>query len=118
MLPDVDTLVDATAAGVVTLASQATELHARAWAAGPASVTVDDGSRIALTDDAKGVTVTWTPGVLARNLTIDVDVRPRTGGSPAVTTVEGVSGAPPTHVVIADGHARFILNGLAVARIR
>jgi hypothetical protein len=80
---------------------------------------VDDGSRIALTDDAKGVTVTWTPGVLARNLTIDVDVRSRTGGSPDLTTVEGVSGAPPTgSVTVTNGHANFTLNGPAVARIR
>jgi hypothetical protein len=118
MLPsDVDTLVSATAPGVVTLASRATELQARAWAGGPASVTVDDGSRIALTDDAKGVTITWAPGVLARTLTIDVDVRARTGGSPALTTVEGVSGAPPTGN-IANGHAQVVLNGPAVARIR
>ncbi|HTQ45705.1 MAG TPA: TIM-barrel domain-containing protein [Polyangiaceae bacterium] len=115
--PDVDTLVSATAPGVVTLASRATELQARAWAAGPASVTVDDGSRIALTDDAKGVTITWAPGVLARTLTIDVDVRDRTGGSPALTTVEGVSGAPPAGS-IANGHAHVTLNGPAVARIR
>jgi hypothetical protein len=115
--PDVDTLVDATQPGVVTLASRATELQARAWAAGPASVRVDDGSRIDLTDDAKGVTITWTPGVLARNLTIDVDLRARTGGSPALTTVEGVSGAPPTGN-IANGHARITLTGPAVARLR
>lgn len=118
MLPsDIDTLVGATAPGVVTLASQATELQARAWAAGPASVTVDDGSRIAIADDASGVTVTWAPGVLARKLTIDVDVRTRTGGSPAVTTVEGVSGAPPTWK-LAGGHAVLVLTGPAVARIR
>jgi hypothetical protein len=103
----------------VTLASLATELEARAWVAGPASVTVDDGSRIALTDDAKGVTITWTPGVLARNLTIDVDVRTRTGGSPALTMVEGVSGAPPAgNLAVTNGRAHFTLNGPAVARIQ
>lgn len=118
MLPsDVDTLVDATAAGVVTLASRATQLEARAWVAGPASVTVDDGSRIALTDDATGVTIAWTPGVLARTLTIDVDLRARTGGSPALSTVEGVSGAPPAGAV-SNGHAQVTLSGAAVARVR
>lgn len=115
--PGIDTLVGATAAGVVTLASQATELQARSWVAGPASVTVDDGSRIALTDDAQGVTITWTPGVLARNLAIDVDLRARTGGPPGLTTVGGVSGAAPAGTV-ANGHARLTLTGASVARIR
>jgi alpha-D-xyloside xylohydrolase len=118
MLPSgIDTLVDASVPGVVTLASSAAELQARAWAAGPASVTVDDGSRIAIADDAGGVTITWTPGVLARKLTIDVDVRERTGGSPAVTTVDGVSGAAPTWK-LANGHAYVTLTGPSVARIR
>ncbi|HEX8792168.1 MAG TPA: TIM-barrel domain-containing protein [Polyangiaceae bacterium] len=118
MLPsNIDTLVGATAPGVVTLASLATDLEARAWVAGPASVTVDDGSRIALTDDAMGVTIAWTPGVLARNLTIDVDLRARTGGPPALTTVEGVSGAPPSGK-FANGHAQVTLTGRSVARVR
>jgi hypothetical protein len=117
MLPSgVDTLVDATVTGVVTLASKATQLAARAWVAGPASVTVDDGSRIALADDASGVTIAWTPGVLARTLTIDVDLQARTGGPPALTAVQGVSGAPPTGSV-SNGHAVVTLTGPAVARV-
>ncbi len=115
--PGIDTLVGATAAGVVTLATQAAELQARAWVAGPASVTVDDGSRIALTDDAKGVTIAWTPGVLARKLAIDIDLRARTGGPPALTTIEGISGAMPAGS-ISNGHARVTLTGPSVARVR
>ena len=88
MLPaDIDTLIDATVPGVVTLASRATEMLARAWAGGTSSVTLDDGSRIQVTDAASGVTVRWSPGKSARNLTLDLDTRTHAGG--AVTTVAG-----------------------------
>jgi alpha-D-xyloside xylohydrolase len=95
MLPaGIDTLVDATAPGVVTLASMATEMQARSWARGPSSVVLDDGAAIVVTDDATGITVAWTPGGSAQNLTIDVDVRERMGTGGAVGTVATLSGAP------------------------
>jgi alpha-glucosidase (family GH31 glycosyl hydrolase) len=94
MLPSgIDTLVDATAPGVVTLASRASELEARAWARGASSVVVDDGSEIDVADDASGVTVTWKPGSAARDLTVDVDTRARTGATGAASTVDTLSGA-------------------------
>ena len=95
--PGIDTLVNATEPGVVTLASRSSEIAARAWPSGPATVTLDDGSRIDVADAASGITVTWTPGGPAgdsvTNLTIDVDTRVRTGATAAVTTVTGASGA-------------------------
>lgn len=100
MLPDgIDTLVPAASPGIVTLAQMASEMHARAWpmgASGP--VILDDEATIAVTDDDHGVTVTWTPGQSARNLTIDVDVRERTGTSGPVSTVTTATGTPLTPV--------------------
>jgi alpha-glucosidase (family GH31 glycosyl hydrolase) len=121
--PGIDTLVDATAPGVVTLASRATELWARSWASGPASVTTDDGSTIGITDDATGVTVAWAPGTSAHNLTIDVDTRARTGAMGAVKTVESLSGAPlvamssAAEVQASTGGAWAIVGGHAYVRI-
>jgi hypothetical protein len=94
MLPaGIDTLVEATAPGVVTLASQAADMRARAWPSGSASVALDDGGRLDVADDAGGVTVTWTPGASAVNLTADLDLRVRPGGA-ALTAVDTLSGAP------------------------
>jgi len=85
--------VDATAPGVVTLASMAAEMTARAWPMGPPSrVQLDDEATIVVTDDPDGILVTWTPGASARNLTIDVDVRERTGSSGDVSAVTTLSG--------------------------
>jgi len=100
MLPSgIDTLGDATEPGVVTLASRATEMTARAWASGSATVTLDDGSRIDVADGAAGITVTWTPAAPSSptayspvNLTLDVDTRTRAGGSGPLTTVTSASG--------------------------
>ena len=93
MLPDgIDTLVEANAPGVVTLASLGTEMRARAWPAGTASVVLDDASVIDVTDDAGGVTVSWESSGVVTNLTIDVDVRVRTGSSAPVTRVDTLSG--------------------------
>jgi len=118
MLPaGIDTLVEASAPGVVTLASRAGEMQARAWAMGPSSVVLDDASRIDVTDDAQGVTVTWAPGATARQLTIDVDLRERTGSNGTPSTVETVSGTPlgSGSVDAASGHAtlRFVAAGSA-----
>jgi alpha-D-xyloside xylohydrolase len=99
MLPaNIDTLVEASAPGVVTLASQAAEMQARAWANGASSVVLDDGAAIAVNDGADGVTVTWTQGASATNLTIDVDLRVRSGGGSVtpvtVATLAGGTLAP------------------------
>jgi alpha-D-xyloside xylohydrolase len=134
MLPDgIDTLVDSAAPGVVTLASMAAELRARAWANGRASAVVDDGARIDVTDDAAGVGVRWAPGAAAANLTIDVDLRVRAAGGVG-TAVETVDGAPLAAAPGADavrssttpawfidsssGHAwlRFVGGGSALVR--
>ncbi|MGD0524867.1 MAG: TIM-barrel domain-containing protein [Polyangiaceae bacterium] len=93
MLPaDIDTLVEASAPGVVTLASQAAEMQGRAWAMGASSVVLDDGAAIAVSDAADGVTVTWTAGASATNLTLDVDLRVRSGGASDSATVATLAG--------------------------
>ena len=134
MLPDgIDTLVDATAPGVVTLVSQAAEMRARAWPAGAASATLDDGARIDVADDAGGVTVTWTPGASASRLGIDLDLRVRPAGS-ALATVDTLSGpvlapagdpagveaagAPSWAIDAAAGHAHLRFVGPGSARVR
>jgi alpha-D-xyloside xylohydrolase len=96
MLPaNIDTLVEASAPGVVTLASQAAEMRARAWAMGASSVVLDDGAAIAVDDGAGGVTVTWTEGSSATNLTIDLDLRVRSGpGGATIGSVDTLKGAP------------------------
>jgi alpha-glucosidase (family GH31 glycosyl hydrolase) len=99
MLPaDIDTLVEASAPGVVTLASQAAEMQGRAWAMGASSVVLDDGAAIAVSDTSAGVVVTWTRGASAANLTLDVDLRVRSAGtapaSPTVVTLSGATLAP------------------------
>jgi len=125
--PGIDTLVNATEPGVVTLASRSAEIAARSWASGPASVTLDDGSRIDVADAASGITVTWTPGgpagASATNLTIDVDTRARLGGSGAVTTVVAASGGPiapvssQQAVAQSAGGAWAIVGGHAYVRL-
>jgi alpha-D-xyloside xylohydrolase len=93
MLPDgIDTLVDATAPGVVPLAAAKAEMRARAWPAGTSSVVLDDGSSIVIEDGSGGVTVTWESSGVVRNLTVDVDVRTRTGSSGPIEGVTTVSG--------------------------
>lgn len=95
MLPEgIDTLVDATAPGVVSLASRKTEMAARAWPSGTSSVVLDDGSAIVVQDGSAGVTVSWEPSGLVQNLTIDVDIRMKTGSSASIQGVSTVSGAP------------------------
>jgi alpha-D-xyloside xylohydrolase len=85
MLPaNIDTLVEASAPGVVTLASQVAEMQGRAWAMGASSVVLDDGAAIAVSDAADGVTVTWTEGASVANLTLDVDLRVRSGSSGSI----------------------------------
>jgi alpha-D-xyloside xylohydrolase len=127
--PGIDTLGDATEPGVVTLASMASEMTARAWASGSATVTLDDGSRIDVVDGATGITVTWAPGSSATNLTIDVDTR--TGASGAVTIVTSASGGALTALTseqavaqsskgawaIVAGHAYLRLVGAGSATI-
>jgi alpha-D-xyloside xylohydrolase len=99
MLPDgIDTLVDATAPGVVTLASQAAHVEARAWAMGSRSVVLDDGSSISVDDGANGVTLAWAPGTSARDLFVDIDVRVRGMSGSPVTSVATLSGAPLAQV--------------------
>ena len=130
MLPaDIDTLVDATAPGVVTLASRATEMLARAWAGGAASVILDDGSQIHVTDGTSGVTVQWSPGRSARSLTLDLDTRTRSRGV-SVTRVDGqgtslVLASSPAAVqassrsawAVAGGHAWIRLVGAGAANV-
>jgi alpha-glucosidase (family GH31 glycosyl hydrolase) len=95
LLPDgIDTLVEASAPGVVPLSSQAAELRARAWPAGTSNVVLDDGSSILVEDGPDGVTVTWESSGVVRNLTVDVDVRTRTGSTAPVGGVTTVTGAP------------------------
>jgi alpha-D-xyloside xylohydrolase len=95
MLPaGIDTLVEASAPGVVTLASQIAEMQGRAWAMGTSSVILDDGSAITVNDAASGITVGWTQGTSVANLTLDLDVRERTGASgPLSGAVDTLSGA-------------------------
>ena len=130
--PRIDTLVDASEAGVVTLASMAKEMTARAWPSGPASVTLDGGSRIDMDDAASGITVTWTPLLTLSNLTLDVDTRVRTGTSGPVTTVTSASGGTLTKLAsqaavaqsstsawaLAGGHAYVRLVGAGRVTIR
>jgi alpha-glucosidase (family GH31 glycosyl hydrolase) len=108
--PGIDTLVDASAPGVVTLASQAREMRARAWAsnsgtapAGDSAVALDDGASIDVSDVGGQVTVTWQPGATATNLTIDVDLRTSARGAVAGTTVDTLSG--PSLVQASDASA-------------
>jgi hypothetical protein len=121
--PGIDTLGDATEPGVVTLASRATEMTARAWPSGPASVTLDDGSRIDVGDGAGGITVTWTPLRTAVNLTIDVDTRVRTGTTGPVTSVTATSGealaklASASAVAQSSAGAWAIVGGHAYVRL-
>ncbi len=90
MYPDgIDTLVDATEPGTVTLASRRAEAEARAWVMGAARTTFDDGAAIAIDDGAQGIGVAWTPGSARTMLTIDVDVRARMGATGAITMVDG-----------------------------
>lgn len=90
MFPDgIDTLVDATEPGVVTLAARRAEAEARAWVMGAARTTLDDGASIAIDDGAQGVGVVWAPGSTRTMLTIDVDVRARIGATGAITAVDG-----------------------------
>jgi len=102
MLPaNIDTLVEASAPGVVTLASQVAEMQGRAWAMGASSVVLDDGAAIAVNDAADGVTVTWTQGASVTNLTLDVDLRVRTGTSgPIPGAVDTLTG--PALVAVAS----------------
>lgn len=124
MLPaGIDTLVEATEPGVVTLASMAKEMTARAWPSGPASVTLDDGSRIDVADTSAGITVTWTPLLTLANLTMDVDTRVRTGTSGPVTSVTSASGGALTKlgsqaaVAQSSGGAWAIVGGHAYVRM-
>ncbi len=130
--PDIDTLVDATSPGVVTLASRASEVLARAWAAGTSQIALDDGARIELSDGAQGVTVSWTAGSSAHDLTLDVDTRVRGSGGAAVTTAQGlggttlaaaasvgaVQGASSPAWAVAGGHAWLRLPGSGKAVLR
>ena len=127
-------VVEATEPGVVTLASQASEIAARAWPRGASTVTLDDASRIDVADGSAGITVTWTPGgpaaTSATNLTIDVDTRVRTGAPGPVTQVSGtgfgaalssetaVAGASGNAWALAGGHAYVRLVGAGSATIR
>ena len=102
MLPaGIDTLVEATAPGVVTLASQVAEMQGRAWAMGASSVILDDGSAITVNDAGNGITVGWTQGTSVANLTLDLDVRERTGSSGSLSgTVDTLTG--PTLAAVAS----------------
>jgi alpha-D-xyloside xylohydrolase len=94
MLPQgIDTLVAATAPGVVTLASQAAEMRARAWATAAASVILDDGAAITVLDAADGVHVSWSRGASATNLTLDLDLRTSAAGT-SLHAVDTLSGVP------------------------
>jgi alpha-glucosidase (family GH31 glycosyl hydrolase) len=135
MLPVwIDTLVEASAPGVVTLASQAAEMRARAWPSGDSSVVLDDGSQIEVSDDGTGVTVTWQAGASASRLTIDVDLRTSAGGAGAATTVDTLSGTalapvsdasavqassvPAWSFDAGSGHAWVRFMGAGSARLR
>jgi alpha-glucosidase (family GH31 glycosyl hydrolase) len=99
LLPDgIDTLADATDRSTVTLAAHAHEIEARAWVRGPARVTLDEGSAIAVADDASGVTLSWSPAALT-TLTTDLDLRSRGGGSAAPTSLATLFGTPPVKVM-------------------
>ncbi len=132
--PGIDTLVQATEPGVVTLASQASEIAARAWPRGASTVTLDDASRIDVADGGDGIVVTWTPGgpagTSATNLTIDVDTRVRTGEPGPVTQVSGtgfgaalssqaaVAASSGNAWALSAGHAYVRLVGAGRATIR
>jgi alpha-glucosidase (family GH31 glycosyl hydrolase) len=127
--PGIDTVVEATEPGVVTLGSMAKEMTARAWPSGPASVTLDDGSRIDVADGSSGITVTWTPLLTLANLTLDVDTRVRTGTSGPVTSVSGgaltrlasqaaVAQSATGAWAIVGGHAYVRMVGAASVTIR
>lgn len=85
LYPDgIDTLVDATEPGVVTLASRRAEAEARGWVRGASRAAFDDGAEIAIDDRPDGVAVTWSPGSARTMLTIDLDLRSHAGNIAAV----------------------------------
>ncbi len=94
LLPDgIDTVVAATDPGTVSLAQHATEIEAQAWVLGPSVQTMlDDGGTMTVADDGSAVTVTWAPGSVRTQLTIDLDLNAR--GASGLTRVATVAGAP------------------------
>jgi alpha-D-xyloside xylohydrolase len=107
--PGIDTLVGASAPGVVTLASQAQEMRARAWAppgrtspSGDSSIRLDDGALIDVSDVGGEVAVSWQPGIAASNLTVDVDLRTSALGAVPGTTVDTQFGTPLVQVADAS----------------
>jgi hypothetical protein len=111
MLPDgIDTLVEATAPGVVTAAAQAAHVEARAWAAGVRSVALDDGSVVSVEEGEGGIDVSWAPGAAARDLFLDVDLRERRSTGGPLTAVATTSGATLTQVAD-EAHVRAATGG-------
>src|SRR4029077_912882 len=89
-LPDgIDTLFSATDPSTVSVDALAGFAEALAWVSGNASASTYDGGQIAITDDASGVGITWTPKGPAKTITMTIDLAARTGKTARLTTVAG-----------------------------
>ncbi len=135
MLPaGIDTLVPATAPGVVSLSTQGAEMRARAWPSGTSAVTLDDGALVKVADDGTAVGLTWQPGQTAQNLVADVDLRTSAEGAGQAIAVDTLSGSQVVPVSdssavqasavsawafdAASGHAWLRLVGAGAVKLR
>ncbi|MGH7284756.1 MAG: TIM-barrel domain-containing protein, partial [Polyangiaceae bacterium] len=92
-LPDgIDTLFPATDPSTVSVDALSGFAEALAWVSGGASATTYDGGQIAITDDASGVGISWTPKGPATTLTMTIDLAARTGKIARLTTATGTDG--------------------------
>jgi alpha-D-xyloside xylohydrolase len=124
LLPDgIDTLVPATDASTVSISAKAGFDEASAWVSGNATASYLDGSTVAITDDATGVEVVWTPMGTGNVLTITLDLRARTGKTSALSTVTAASGgalasvASAADVASATGSAYYLSGDSAALRL-
>jgi alpha-D-xyloside xylohydrolase len=121
--PGIDTLVASNDPSTVSLSAFAGQDAAASWVRGAASATCLDGSTIAVSDDASGVRVTWTPVGTGNALTMTVDLSQRTGTSSPLTSLVAVSGAVPAQlssaaaVTAATSSAYYLAGDQATLRL-
>ena len=90
--PGIDTLVASNDPSTVSLSAMAGLDDASAWVSGNASATFLDGSTLAITDDASGVLVTWTPAGTGQTVFLTLGLSARTGKTTALSQVVTVTG--------------------------
>jgi alpha-glucosidase (family GH31 glycosyl hydrolase) len=121
--PGIDTLVTANDPSTVSLSQMPGLDDAMAWVSGPASAQCLDGSQIAVTDVASGVTVSWSPTGTGQTLSMTVELSARLGGSTAPSQVVVVTGAPLSEetsaaaVLSATGSAWYLSGAQATLKL-